>query len=199
LLSDGERPPLGLRERKKPRLLPSPRGPPLRLFKEQGYEATTVSQIAEAVEISESTFFRYFPTKEAVVMWDGLDPLVEAAFLNQPPELGPIAALRAATHEIFSSLPEADLAEQRERWALVMSESQLRGAVLEQFTGSIDQIAALVAARTGRRPDDFAVIALSGAMVGVALAVLTATEDPFEDFVALLDRALAQLEAGLPL
>ena len=62
----------------------------LRLFRERGYEATTVSQIAEAAEISPSTFFRYFPTKEDVVLYDYTDPLLIAAFAEQPPELGPI-------------------------------------------------------------------------------------------------------------
>jgi hypothetical protein len=45
-----------------------------------------VTQIAEAAEVSESAFFRYFPTKEDVVFWDGLDPLVFEAFRELPPE-----------------------------------------------------------------------------------------------------------------
>ena len=198
--SEGERPALGLRERKKARTRAAIQRHALRLFEERGYEETTVSDIADAVEISESTFFRYFPTKEAVVMWDGLDPLFEEAFQAQPPELGPVAALRRAIRAIFDQLPESELAEQRERWTLVMSVPQLRSAGLEQFTGSIDQIANMVARRTGRRPDDFAVLALSGAVIGVSMAVLlAAADDPAADFVPLIDRALAQLEAGLPL
>jgi AcrR family transcriptional regulator len=48
----------------------------LRLFRAQGYSATTVDQIAAAAEISPSTFFRYFPTKEDVVLLDDYDPLL---------------------------------------------------------------------------------------------------------------------------
>src|SRR5438309_1930906 len=90
----GPRP--GLRERKKARTRAEIQRHALRLFRRQGYEATTISQIAEAAEVSESTFFRYFPTKEDVVLWDEFDPVIVDAFRSQPVALGPIPALRAA-------------------------------------------------------------------------------------------------------
>ena len=75
---------LGLRERKKARTRATIQKHALRLFRQQGYEATTVSQIAEAAEVSESTLFRYFPTKEDIVRWDEFDPLIVEAFKAQP-------------------------------------------------------------------------------------------------------------------
>jgi len=63
----------GLRERKKLKTRESIQREAMRLFQMQGYEETTIEQIAAAVEISPSTFFNYFPNKEDVVLYDALD------------------------------------------------------------------------------------------------------------------------------
>ena len=88
--------PAGLRERKKARTRAAIREHALRLFREQGYPATTVEQIADAAEVSPATFFRYFPTKEDVVLQDDFDIVTLAALEAQPAGLSPIAAFRAA-------------------------------------------------------------------------------------------------------
>src|SRR5215469_8527850 len=93
----------GLRERKKARTRASLREHALRLFREQGYAATTVEQIAAAAEVSPSTFFRYFPTKEDLVLQDDMDTRLIDAFARQPPELGAVAAFRAAIREVWAS------------------------------------------------------------------------------------------------
>jgi hypothetical protein len=87
---EGEKPPIGLRERKKAKTRAAIQHHALRLFREHGYEETTVEQIAEAAEVSESTLYRYFPTKEDLVLWDEFDPLLIEAFRAQPPELTPL-------------------------------------------------------------------------------------------------------------
>src|SRR6201999_2191851 len=91
----------GLRERKKARTRASLREHALRLFREQGYQATTVEQIAAAAEVSPSTFFRYFPTKEDVVLQDDMDSRMIEALARQPADLAPIAAVRAALQQAW--------------------------------------------------------------------------------------------------
>lgn len=192
---------LGLRERKKARTRAAIQQHALRLFKEQGYAATTVEQIAAAVEVSPSTFFRYFPAKEDVVMYDDLDPLLIAAFERQPPELGPVEALRGALHVVFSKLSGPELDQQLERARLIMSVPELRMRMLDQFAGMVQLIAEMLAERTGRKAGEIAVRSLAGAMMGVLLAVVmdVGEEDDTPDLIRRMDAGLALLSAGLPL
>jgi AcrR family transcriptional regulator len=193
-------PAIGLRERKKAKTRAAIRQHALRLFREQGYHATTVEQIAEAAEVSPSTFFRYFPTKEDLVITDDYDPLIVAAFKAQPAGLRPIAALRAAMRSVFAELSDDQLALERERQTLIVSVPELRAGALDGLAQTVQLLAQVVAERVGRRPDELAVRALAGAVIGVALAaMLAAAEDPAGDLFTLLDAAMAQLEEGLPL
>ena len=63
----GEQPEVGLRERKKARLRRQIIDTSIKLFRKRGYEATRIDDIVQALEISQPTFFRYFPTKDAVL------------------------------------------------------------------------------------------------------------------------------------
>ena len=192
--------PQGLRERKKARTRAAIQRHALRLFQEQGYSATTVDQIAAAAEISPSTFFRYFPTKEETVLYDPFDPVLIAAALAQPAELSPIAALRATADVIREVVTGEDWERERQRQMLVFREPELRTAVMDKFAEGIELLAGMAARRTGRAADDFEVRNWAGAVVGVVMAAFAgAAGDPGADPLVILDEALAHLEAGLPL
>ena len=201
--SQAERPAPGLRERKKAKTRAAIQRHALRLFREQGYDATTVEQIAGAAEISPSTFFRYFPTKEDVVLYDAFDPVLFAAFAAQPAEVSPIQAIRRAAHTVFGKLSAEEMQEQWERAVLVVSVPELRMRMLDATVMVSQQLAVLVARRVGRRPDEIAVQTFVGAVVGALIGVFvtdtTHMVSSMEDYLARMDAALACLEAGMPL
>jgi len=199
-LNASEQPKLGLRERKKIKTRETIQQHALRLFRQQGYTETTIEQIAEAAEISPSTFFRYFPTKEALVLDDDYDPLLIQAFEAQPPGLSLIQALRNAVKVGMSEISEEARSAVRERMLLAMNVPEVRAASLNQMMNTMQMITALVSKRTGRAEDDFYVLTFAGSVIGAFMSAQAYTVNhQDEDYVELFDRALAQLEAGLPI
>jgi len=205
ILEAGQARPDGLRERKKARTRASIREHALRLFREQGYHATTVEKIAEAAEISPSTFFRYFPTKEDLVLQDDMDTRMIKALERQPAGLSPLAAVRAAIREMFASYGEADLDVIRQTTQLTMTVPEVRARALDEFARTIGVISEAVARRAGRPADDLNVRIMAGAIVGVIMAITIpwdrewSDRQTMEDTFQRIEQGLALLEAGLPL
>ena len=194
-------PPAGLRERKKAKTRAAIREHAMRLFDEQGYAATTVDQIAEAAEISQSTFFRYFPTKEDVVVTDDYDEPILDAMRAQPPEMHPAEAMRRAFREVFDAVTPAEWEAEQRRQRLFHVVPELRARVMQQYATMIGLLAGVIAGRAGLPEGDFSARVMAGALIGAALAsspgaMIGSTE--FSDFDRV-DRALRLLEAGLPL
>jgi AcrR family transcriptional regulator len=189
---------LGLRERKKARTRALIQEHALRLFREQGYEATSIEEIAEAAEVSPSTVFRYFPTKPDLVIYDDLDERMIEAFRAQAPELNAVQALRASVRSGFGGLAGEEMALQLERERLLRSVPELQSAMLGELARTVGEIADLVAERAGRPADDDAVLALAGAVIGVAIAAWLAVDEdaPAERFLDRVDTGIALLESG---
>ena len=193
----------GLRERKKARTRAAIREHALRLFGEQGYAATTVEQIAAAAEVSPATFFRYFPTKEDVVLQDDFDIVTLEALEGQPLDLNPIAAFRGAAAAAREQMSAEDMKRFTETTRLTLSVPEIRARALDELTRTTDVITAAIAARIGRSADDFAARNMAGAIIGVIMAATLpwqADRDADVDEVfRRIDAGLAHLEAGLPL
>jgi AcrR family transcriptional regulator len=105
----------------------------MRLFEEQGFEATTVEQIAAAAGISSRSFFRYFAAKEDVVIGDPLPAgeLIRSALQSRPPEEAAGAALRQALLALLDTVrADPDFALQSSR--LMLSTPGLRARHLEK-------------------------------------------------------------------
>ncbi|MEJ3746586.1 TetR family transcriptional regulator [Actinomycetes bacterium KLBMP 9797] len=188
----------GLRERKKQKTRWSIQEHALRLFQEQGYDQTTVDQIAAAAEVSPSTFFRYFKTKEDVVLQDEYDPIFEELLVTAPQELAPVATVRYALRTALASFDETEVAKVIQRTNLMTGVPAVRMRLLDNLVGALDVLAAAAASRTGRQPESTWARAFAGACVGAMLSAMFAwsASDRSTDFIDELDQALAELESG---
>ena len=188
--------PVGLRERKKLKTREAIRRAAFRLFDESGYANTTVEQIAEAAEVSPSTFFRYFPSKESVLLADDMDPVMLAALARQPAHLSPVAAVRRAAEESFATMSEDQWEVERTRQRLMFSIPEIKAAHYDEYYRTIRMLAEALSQRLGRDRDDFELRVFAGALTGAIMGVADqsgplALDDMF--------RALDFLEKGMPL
>lgn len=192
--------PAGLRARKKARTRAAIREHALRLFEKQGYAATTIEQIAAAADVSPSTFFRYFPTKEDTVLADDYDAPMVAAMRAQPPDVAPIEAVRRGIREVFDQISDEDWQREQRRQRIFLGVPELRARALQQYMETIEMLGHAVAERAGRPADDFASRVLAGAVIGAALAGAPHGMGAYDrGDLGRLDEALRLLQAGLPL
>lgn len=186
---------LGLRDRKKIQTRRAIRNEAMRLIAENGYANTTVEQIAEAAEVSPSTFFRYFPSKEMVLMANDLDLVTIRALEQQPADLPSLQAFRRALEITMATLSEDEWRFERARLRMVLSIPELKAAQFEEYRSTVAALTEADCRRTGRAPDDFEVRVFVGALAGGLMAVL----DQASGVPERMYRALDFMEAGMPL
>ncbi|MFZ1178063.1 MAG: TetR family transcriptional regulator [Mycobacterium sp.] len=187
--------PLGLRERKKIKTRQAIRREAFRLIDEKGYAATTVEQIADAADVSPSTFFRYFPSKESLLLADDLDPLILEAFKAQPPNLSPAQAFRRAYESTLAGMSEEQLEFENTRQRLIFSIPELKGALYDEYYRTVGVVAEAIGHRIGRAAGDFEVRVFAGALTGAVMAAF----DSAPKTADTIYRALDFLDAGMPL
>ncbi|MGP3969295.1 TetR/AcrR family transcriptional regulator [Streptomyces sp. 6N223] len=192
---------LGLRERKKLRTRQAIRQAAHRLIDERGYENTTIEQIAAAAEVSPSTVFRYFPSKEDIILTEDYAAPSIGFLLARPPDEPPLVALREAVIGVARLLHEECSAEFARRLELVSKVPALRAHVHEAHDRMVEDLSAALAERTGRPADDLELRVVVGAVMG---ALTQAVYDwgrhgQRSDLMATFERALAVLERGLTL
>ena len=123
------------------------------LFDREGYEATTVEQIAEAAGISRRSFFRYYSSKEGVVVGTSA-ALAEdflAAFRARPAAEPPLLAIRRALRPVVLEKVK-DSAQGHAIIRLVRESPTLRRAMLDRNARMEERLAALLAARMKADP-----------------------------------------------
>jgi AcrR family transcriptional regulator len=191
-----------LRERKKQQTREGLAAAAVDLFMERGYDATTVEDIAAAVDVSPRTFFRYFPTKEDVIV-----DLLRAGVVD----LVERVAARPLSEPLATSLRAAARA-----WADLSAEESVRLLMLarvldaspclkprfdQQSRVGLDDLELQIADRLGvdRTTDarPALVVALVSAVLSKAIERWSASNGTL-DLVALVDEGFGLLELGIP-
>jgi AcrR family transcriptional regulator len=197
----------GLRARKKEQTRRELRESAARLFAAHGFAGTTIAGIAAAANVSERTFFRYFDSKEALLLPDGIELFawIEAELAARPDGEEPLQAVCAAllaAAEPFSASSLTALTHPLEG-----TEALVVGRLVQEFSGFEERLTALVERRLPpATPDrDLHAAVIACAALSAVRAVLrtqrgrhtAGTAQPTA--AGLLPRALAILsEIGTP-
>ncbi|MFK4148199.1 TetR family transcriptional regulator [Streptomyces sp. NPDC004065] len=179
----------GLRERKKRRTRDALLHAALALFTTKGYERTTVDEIAEAVGVSQRTFFRYFGGKEDAAF--AVQEMVEAHFVEslraRPAGEAPLDALRRAVLESWDTINDAVVSVvpvelYLRMFRVIESTPALLAAHLRRSAETEEEIARLLAAREGLDVDADPRPRLAVAVFGAVMRVTGRQWSTGEDF-----------------
>jgi AcrR family transcriptional regulator len=181
------------RRRKKAATRDRIRASALRLFREQGYDATTVEQIAADAGVSHMTFFRYFPAKEDVALSDSYDPLI-AGLLEQTPAGWPLTdrirtVLVQGLRQVYDTERDTLLAQNQ----LIVSTPALRERLWA------DQIATqeLILGALGPDPSFADRVTVAACLAAASTAVLAWVEnDGVPALPDLIEQAFEALNGG---
>jgi TetR/AcrR family transcriptional regulator, regulator of mycofactocin system len=168
------------------------------LFAANGFEQTTVGDIAMAAGIGRRTFFRYFPSKNDVP-WGTFDVELDrmrARLKACPRDVQLMDAIRVALVD-FNQVEPDQIPRHRRRMELILRVPALLAHSTLRFAAWRDVVAEFAAERTGRRPDSLAPQAIAHAVLGVAIAAYEQwLDDEAADLGILLDSAMRELAAA---
>lgn len=187
-----------MRERKKGETRARLQEVALNLFEKNGYAGTTVEQIARGADVSFRTFFRYFPSKEDLVLFDAYDSPLASAIMTSPKTVGAIQAIRDAVIETYGKLSPVQRSLAQVRHELIMKEPELRMRYLARTMEEMTIIERAIADRSGSRTDELAIQTMAGAIIGVSISILfgaiRSREFRLSAYLTSLDKGLMQLE-----
>jgi len=189
----------GLRERQKARTRAAIRLAALDLIDANGYEATTVAQIAEAAGVSHTTFFRYFQTKEQVIVSDDLEPHFIDSIARVPPGLNRFDLVRTLIGHLFELGRVDEWVSEPRRARLLRDEPVLRAANQLAAEKRFSQLTEFLAEYTGVEVDSLRLKVFVGAVSGAMSRLVECAEEPTAELMADMLTAIDLLEQGLPL
>ncbi len=141
----------------------------LDLIAAQGFDTTTVDQIASAAGVSQMTFFRHFPTKDAVVLSDPFDPQIAAAVAAQPSAMPALARACRGLRETVNALTLPDQHQARQRVRIIAQTPGLAGGVWANTAATQEVLSAALAEHA---PEPEARVAAAATMGALVVALL---------------------------
>ncbi|MFF4788300.1 TetR/AcrR family transcriptional regulator [Streptomyces sp. NPDC001276] len=195
-----DRPPMGLRERKKLKTRQAIRTATYALIEEQGYDATTIEQIADRAEVSPSTVFRYFPTKEDIVLTDEYDEIMLEELRARPVDEPWMDSLRHVMHKALALGMTDEPEVSRLRARLGVEVPAVRARMMESMSEAGLLIRQAIAARTGLDQDSLEVRVFAMSLMGglMEVSLYWAENGCKGELSDLMDQAMDVLEHGLP-
>jgi AcrR family transcriptional regulator len=191
----------GLRERRRAQTRREIAAVAVDLFERQGFEATTVEQIAVAADVSPRTFFRYFESKVDILLPSLHDerPDLEQRFATRPAGEGPVEAVHHVLREELQQVLADDPLSARQ-YRIMLSTPALRPLALQHFHEHMEEMARVFADRLGTLPDALRPQIMAAAVSGSIWAVLdhwVAHGGAIDDLLPLFDEAFAVLRESL--
>jgi AcrR family transcriptional regulator len=174
---------VGLRERKKQRTKQQLIDAALRLFRERGYDETTINDIAMAADMSPRTFFLHFPAKEDVLFADNdfrIELIRSTVMAQAKPGVSAREVLARAIEQMVTNTWETDLASGTSelRVRLLGTSPSLQAALLRRVLAAQRELTAAIVAALPDQLDRVTAAAMVGAVAGaVSAAALASIED----------------------
>lgn len=190
----------GLRERRRVRVKLMVQAEALKLFAEKGYEQTTIDDIAHASAMSPRTFFRYFPTKEDVVLWDEYDELPFAELVTSQEHEDPLVRLISAIRRIITGVHDRDRDLLLARTKLSFRVPEIRARFLDQQASTVGAVYPQLAVALGGDPEDLGLRVMLSAMFSAMLVAVERWQhdDGREDLIDVVDEAVNALAKDRP-
>jgi AcrR family transcriptional regulator len=171
----------------------------LDLFDAHGFENVSIEEIARHAEVSPSSIYRYFGTKEQIVLYDDIDLRLIERVEQELHDLRPVEAVRRAMASVLADYfePADELTRRKVRYAF--EEPALRAASLEATDAFVPVITQALATAAGRDPSDLEIQVIAAAIIAALIAAVrhwyaTGATKALTDEI---DRALLVLENGL--
>jgi len=164
------------------------------LFTEQGYDATTVAQIAERAGVTKSTFFRHFPDKRELLVagQETLSRLLAEGIAAAPPDASPLEAVAAGLERASGEMGPVNRELGPRLTAAVAASTELRE---RDALKSVGLAAAMTAALTARGvPDATAQLAAELGVLAFKRGFAQWIEGDRDDTTGLAPHALTALE-----